>query len=89
MAEGKHPFPSRTRQLSSPASMIVCGQLHAKVERCRIKKAKALIRKYQGFCHLWGIDFHYVCFVFVGDVLLRVPCIVFVLVSNVLVDADL
>ena len=33
MAEGKHPFPSRTRQLSPPAPMILAGQLVGKVGR--------------------------------------------------------
>ena len=29
-----HPVPSRTRQLSPPASMVVCGRLHARVDHC-------------------------------------------------------
>src|SRR4030042_1902072 len=37
MAQGKHPIPSRTRQLSPAASMILRGQLRGKVERRRSK----------------------------------------------------
>jgi hypothetical protein len=36
MAAGSHPFPSRTRQLSSPAPMIVGPQGPSKVGRCQI-----------------------------------------------------
>src|SRR5436853_5216523 len=34
IAEGKHPFPSRTRPLSLPAPMILWGQPHGKIGRC-------------------------------------------------------
>jgi hypothetical protein len=37
MAAGSHPFPSRTRQLSPPAPMIVWPQGLSKVGRCQIK----------------------------------------------------
>jgi hypothetical protein len=33
IAEGKHPFPSRTRKLSLPAPMILRGQLRGKIGR--------------------------------------------------------
>src|ERR1700684_3796077 len=36
MAAGSHPFPSRTRQLSPPAPMIVGPQGPSKVGRCQI-----------------------------------------------------
>ena len=32
-----HPFPSRTRKLSSSASKILGGQLPGKIERCQHK----------------------------------------------------
>jgi hypothetical protein len=32
-----HPVPSRTRQLSPPAPMVVCGQLHARVGHCQLQ----------------------------------------------------
>ena len=35
MAEGPHPFPFRTRQLSPPAPMVLPGQLGGRVGRCR------------------------------------------------------
>lgn len=34
-AVGVHPVPSRTRQLSPPAPMVVCGSLHARVGHCQ------------------------------------------------------
>ncbi len=37
IAEGKHPFPSRTRKLSPPAPMVLRGQLRGRVGRCRDK----------------------------------------------------
>ena len=39
IAKRTHPFPSRTRKLSSLALMILGGQLPGKVRRCRVKKA--------------------------------------------------
>ena len=33
IAEGKHPFPYRTRQLSPPAPMVLVGQLTGRVGR--------------------------------------------------------
>ena len=41
MAEGKHPFPSRTRQLSPPAPMVLAGQLVGRVGR-RLVMIRAL-----------------------------------------------
>ena len=41
MAAGSHPFPSRTRQLSPPAPMIVGPQGPSKVGRRQIIKRKS------------------------------------------------
>src|SRR5712664_4783342 len=38
-AKRVHPFPSRTRKLSSSAPMILCGQLHGKIGRCRFTRS--------------------------------------------------
>src|SRR5207253_10300244 len=35
MAEGRHPFPFRTRKLSPPAPMVLSGQPGGRVGRCR------------------------------------------------------
>ena len=35
IAKRNHPYPCRTRKLSSLASMILGGRLPGKVERCR------------------------------------------------------
>ena len=35
MPERSHPFPSRTRKLSSPGPMVLQGQLCGRVGRCR------------------------------------------------------
>ena len=37
LAEGSHPFPSRTRQLSPPAPMVLHWQRCGRVGRRRIK----------------------------------------------------
>ena len=34
-ATGPHPFPSRTRQLSLSAPMVLCGRPHGRVGRCQ------------------------------------------------------
>ena len=49
MAAGLHPFPSRTRQLSPPAPMIVGPQGPSKVGRCQISEKKRLAAKAAGF----------------------------------------
>ena len=36
LPEGPHPFPSRTRKLSPPRSMILLPRGSGKVERCRV-----------------------------------------------------
>ena len=41
-AKRNHPFPSRTRKLSSSASMILGGWLPGKVERCRNQKSEEI-----------------------------------------------
>ena len=41
IARRSHPFPSRTRKLSSLASTILGGQLPGKIERCRNKYKRA------------------------------------------------
>ncbi|ABZ84909.1 hypothetical protein HM1_3151 [Heliomicrobium modesticaldum Ice1] len=38
MAERSHPFPSRTRQLSSPAPMVLGTVVPGRVGRCRISR---------------------------------------------------
>ena len=43
MAAGFHPFPSRTRQLSPPAPMIVGPQGPSKVGRRQIMQTKKLV----------------------------------------------
>jgi hypothetical protein len=35
LPEGPHPFPFRTRSLSPPGPMVLCGQLRGRVGRCR------------------------------------------------------
>ena len=63
MAKRTHPFPSRTRKLSSLASMVLHGRLCGRVERRRIILQKALIAKTynrfngQGFLRLWLFRF--------------------------------
>src|SRR5712691_2478732 len=47
IAEGKHPFPSRTRPLSLPAPMILWGQPHGKIGRCHSTRLHRRV-----FC--WG-----------------------------------
>ena len=42
MAKRSHPYPSRTRKLSSLASMVLHGRLCGRVERCRVILWKAL-----------------------------------------------
>jgi hypothetical protein len=44
MAKRIHPFPSRTRKLSSLASMVLHGRLCGRVERRQIILQKALTR---------------------------------------------
>ena len=34
LPEGPHPFPFRTRSLSPPGPMVLCGQLRGRVGRC-------------------------------------------------------
>ena len=41
IARRSHPFPFRTRKLSSLASTILGGQLPGKIERCRNKHKRA------------------------------------------------
>ena len=41
IAKRSHPFPSRTRQLSSLASMVLHGWLCGRVERCQINLLKS------------------------------------------------
>ena len=38
IAKRVHPFPSRTRKLSSSALMILWGQPHGKIRRCRFTR---------------------------------------------------
>ena len=47
MPERSHPFPSRTRKLSSPGPMVLQGQLCGRVGRCR--GFEGLNRKIQAF----------------------------------------
>src|SRR5579862_6553551 len=51
MAEGIHPFPSRTRKLSPPAPKILVGQPAGKIGRCQIK-SKPLGENQAAFCIL-------------------------------------
>jgi len=37
-AKRVHPFPSRTRKLSSSAPMILRGQLRGKIGQCRLTR---------------------------------------------------
>ena len=39
LAKRVHPFPSRTRPLSSSAPMILCGRLHGKIGRRRLTRS--------------------------------------------------
>ena len=41
MAKRSHPYPSRTRKLSSLASMVLHGRLCGRVERCQINPFKS------------------------------------------------
>ncbi len=41
IAEGTHPFPSRTRSLSSPALTILQGQPCGTIRRCRPPRAQS------------------------------------------------
>jgi hypothetical protein len=41
IAEGKHPFPSRTRSLSPPAPTILQGQPCGTIGRCRSPRAQS------------------------------------------------
>ena len=53
MAAGSHPFPSRTRQLSPPAPMIVGPQGPSKVGRCQIIDSEEPVANAAGsFCYL-------------------------------------
>src|ERR1700687_5865859 len=38
-AKRVHPFPSRTRKLSSSAPTILCGQLHGKIGHRRLTRS--------------------------------------------------
>ncbi len=40
IAKRVHPFPSRTRKLSSSAPTILCGQLHGKIGSCRLTRPR-------------------------------------------------
>src|SRR5688572_16562446 len=46
---GPHPFPFRTRKLSLLPSMVLCGKLHGRVDRCREYSVKAAVRNHSGF----------------------------------------
>ena len=45
MAKRSHPFPFRTRKLSSSALMVLGGRLPGRVGRCRNKKVKPSFKK--------------------------------------------
>jgi hypothetical protein len=57
MAEGTHAFPSRTRPLSPPASMVLEPQGSGRVERCQASPrrtlSKSLLRKLVGGFLFW------------------------------------
>ena len=48
-AKRVHPFPSRTRKLSSSAPMILCGQLHGKIGPCHLTRLSQAVFLYAFF----------------------------------------
>ena len=51
---GPHPFPFRTRKLSLLPSMVLCGKLHGRVDRCReyYQKKPSVEKSRWAFCFL-------------------------------------
>jgi hypothetical protein len=60
MAEGTHAFPSRTRPLSPPASMVLEPQGSGRVERCQASPRQAFeesfLRKLVGGFLFWKVS---------------------------------
>src|SRR5436190_12358289 len=54
MAEGRHPFPFRTRKLSPPAPMVLSGQPGGRVGRCRASLSLAAPSRVAGLKYLDG-----------------------------------
>ena len=53
IAKRTHPFPYRTRKLSSFASMILGGRLPGKVERCRSLRERLCLMRSQAQVFLY------------------------------------